>query len=114
MSDNIKIASIIGMANKANKIVSGEEILRKSIREKKVKLIIIAKDASDNTKKRFSNSASYYDIPYYTVLTKYDFSKSLGWKNRSVIGITDSNFANTLEKLICEVLQLKTGGELFE
>ena len=53
MDNKSKIVSTIGMANRAGKIVSGQDSVRNSIRRKKVKLIIIAEDASDNTKKRF-------------------------------------------------------------
>lgn len=95
---------MIGMANKAQKIVSGEDSVRQSIREKKVKLIIIAEDASDNTKKRFSNCANYYKVPYYIYLSKDELSISLGGRIRSVIGIADNNFSIYLEKLICKVL----------
>lgn len=91
---------MIGMAYKAKKVISGEEILRKSIKENKVKLIIIAEDAADNTKKRFINSATHYNLPYYIYLTMDDFGKCLGWKSRAVIGITDTNFSDVLGKLI--------------
>ena len=97
---------MIGMANKANKIVSGEENLRQNIRQGKVKLIIIASDASENTKKRFSNSAKYYNIGYFIYLTKLDFKLCLAGKTRAVIGILDENFSNSIERLICNVLKL--------
>ena len=95
-----KTVSMIGMAYKANKIISGEELLKKTIKENKIKLLIIAEDASNNTKKRFINNAMRHNIPYYIYLTMEDFSRSLGWKNRAVIGITDTNFSDILGKLI--------------
>ena len=104
MDNRSKVISMIGMANRAQKVISGEESLRQSIREKKVKLIIIAEDASFNTKKRFSNCANYYGIPYYVYLSKDEFSISLGGRIRSVIGIADDNFTAYLEKLICETV----------
>ncbi len=113
MSDRAKLISMLGMAYKARKTISGDESLRKSIRDQKVKLVIIAEDASDNTKKRFINSAKYYKINYYIVLTKAELSKSSGTNNRAVIGIIDLNFSTTIEKLIIN-LQSKTGGDLNE
>lgn len=104
MDNKSKVISMIGMANRARKIVSGEDSVRQFIRGNKVKLIIIAEDASDNTKKRFSNCASYYGIPYYVYLSKDELSISLGGKIRSVIGIADCNFSFYLERLICETL----------
>ncbi len=114
MDNKSKIVSTIGMANRAGKIVSGQDSVRNSIRRKKVKLIIIAEDASDNTKKRFLNCANHYGIPSYVCMTKYDFSRSLKGKIRSVIGVADLNFSLYLERLIHDTLQSKTGGELFE
>lgn len=51
MEHRKKLLSMIGMAYKAGKIISGEDPVRKAIRKNSVKLLIIAEDASDNTKK---------------------------------------------------------------
>lgn len=95
-----KIMSMIGMAYKANRVVSGEELLKKSIKEGKIKLIIIAEDASNNTKKRLINSALHYSIPYYICLSMDDLRRVISWKYRAFIGITDLNFSKILGKLI--------------
>jgi len=100
MEQRKKILSMIGMAYKAGKVVSGEDPVRKAIRGKTVKLLIIAEDASDNTKKRFINSASYYHVPYFIYLTKEELSDSLGHKIRSVASITDEGFAMHLINLM--------------
>lgn len=110
-SDTGKIISMLGMSYQAKKIITGEDALRRSIRENKVKLLIIASDASDNTKKRLINSAKHYGVNYYIFSTKHELSICLGGKTRSAIGILDKNFTNILDKLICNVLQSKTGGE---
>ncbi len=111
MKINARITSMLGMSYQARKIIIGEDALRRAIRKNKVKLLIIAEDASDNTKKRFTNIAKHYGITYHIYFTKYDFSKCLGGKYSSVLGIIDRNFTNILDKLICNVLQSKTGGE---
>ena len=50
-----KIYSYIGLATKAGKAVSGEFSTEKAIKERKAKLVLISKEASDNTKKKFQN-----------------------------------------------------------
>lgn len=100
MEQRKKILSMIGMAYKAGKIISGEDPVRKVIRHKSAKLLIIAEDASDNTKKRFINSATYYHVPYYIYLTKEELSNSLGQKLRSVVSVIDEGFANHLISLL--------------
>ena len=47
---------MLGLAMKAGKVVSGEFAVDKSIKEGSAFLVIIASDASDNTRKKFSNS----------------------------------------------------------
>ena len=47
-----KIYGILGIASKAGKIVSGFDSIQENIKKKKVKLIIIANDISEKTRKR--------------------------------------------------------------
>ena len=95
---------MIGMANKAYKVVSGETAVRNSIRRNKTKLLIIAKDAASNTKKRFENSAYYYNVPYFNVFSKSEISIGIAGKYCSVIGIEDENFALQIQELLKNTL----------
>ena len=52
---NNKALSLIGLATKAGKTVSGEFSTEKSIKTGKGYLAIVAGDSSDNTKKKFRN-----------------------------------------------------------
>ena len=54
MSRN-KMISLIGLAMKAGKIVSGEFMTEKSVKTGKAELVLVAADASDNTRKKFQN-----------------------------------------------------------
>ena len=60
-----KILNLIGLAMRAAKVVSGEFSTEKLIKENKAKLVIVATDASDNTKKLFMNKCAYKKIPIY-------------------------------------------------
>lgn len=44
--------SLLGLANRARKIISGEELAVKEIRNGKAKLVLLAADASTNTTKK--------------------------------------------------------------
>jgi len=48
-----KIYGLIGLATKAGKIVSGGEGCEKALKRGSVKLVLVAQDASDNTKNSF-------------------------------------------------------------
>lgn len=97
-----KIYSLLGLANKAGKVVSGEDAVRDGIRHGKIKLTILAEDASKNTSKRFANSAAYYHIPLIVWGQKELLGHFLGKVERTVIGVTDEGFCNALIKKINE------------
>ena len=52
---NSKVLSLIGLATKAGKTVSGEFSTEKSVKTGKGFLALVADDASENTKKKFRN-----------------------------------------------------------
>ena len=54
MSDE-KLLRFIGLAMKAGKLMLGDGRAVESIRAGKAKLVLISKDASDNTKKKYRN-----------------------------------------------------------
>lgn len=47
------ILSMIGLAKRAGKVVSGEFSTEKAVKENKAKLVIVSEDASNNTKNFF-------------------------------------------------------------
>ena len=59
---NDKVISLLGLAERAGKIASGEFAAEKAVKTGKARLIIVAEDASDNTKKKFSDMCKYYQV----------------------------------------------------
>ena len=53
------------MAARAGKLVSGEFCTEREIKSRKARLVIVAEDASDNTRKKFKNMCDFYDVPLY-------------------------------------------------
>lgn len=93
-----KAYSLIGLAKRAGKAVCGEGAVKDSIRYGKAQLVIIAEDASDNTKKSVSNSCIYYNVPYYICGTKSELGNALGKEINASICISDRGFAKSIEK----------------
>ena len=54
-----KILSLVGLAMKAGKVVSGEFSTEKAVKEGKASLVIVAEDASGNTKKLFLDKCDF-------------------------------------------------------
>jgi ribosomal protein L7Ae-like RNA K-turn-binding protein len=89
-----KLYSFIGLMQKAGKLSSGDDSVEIDIKKGKTKLLIIAQDASENTKKKFENMARYRNIPYIFFGTKENIGLSIGKSSRAVLSIEDENFAN--------------------
>ncbi|MDB8789857.1 ribosomal L7Ae/L30e/S12e/Gadd45 family protein [Romboutsia sp. 1001216sp1] len=94
-----KIYSFLGLATRAGKIVSGESTLA-DLKKGKVNLVIVADDASDNTKKLYKDKSSYRSIPYVYFSTKLQLGLAIGKAPRAVIGIKDKNFADKISELM--------------
>lgn len=95
-----KIISLVGFARKSGNIVIGVKQVLSAIRVNKVKLILLASDASDQSKKKVLDKAKYYEIFADASFESAVLSKAIGKENRMCIGITDSGFANSIKSLI--------------
>lgn len=99
-----KIYSMLGLAQKAGKLVSGEDSCEKEIKCHRAELVIVAQDASDNTKKKFNNKCKFRKINYIEFGVKKLLGKYLGNNYRAILCISDINFKNA-------VLKILNGGE---
>lgn len=95
-----RIYSFLGLATKAGKLISGDETTERALKSGKVYLVIIAEDASDNTKKKFKDMCSYREIEILYFGEKEKLGKYTGKKIRSVVAIIDRGFAGNLTKMI--------------
>ena len=93
---NNKVLSLVGLATKAGKTVSGEFSTEKSLKSGKSFLVIVADDASENTKKKFRNMCEFYDVPVYFLSDKETVGKSMGKEIRASLSIQDENFAKAI------------------
>ena len=91
-----KVEQFLGLAAKARKIVTGEELVVKAVTSKQVSLVILAVDASDNTKKKLMDKCKSYDIPFRLYADRYRLGHCIGKEQRVVIGIKDPGFAREL------------------
>ena len=98
-----KIYSYIGLAMRAGKAVSGDDTTLKGLKKGKLSLVIVADDASDNTKKLFKDKSSYRKINQIYFATKVELGLAIGKAPRAVIGIKDK----ALSQKIIELVQSK-------
>ena len=93
-----KVFSYIGIAAKAGYLTSGEFMTEKAVKEGKAKLVIIAEDASNNTKKMFTNMCTYYKVPIYFFGEKTNLGHAIGKEFRASLVLLDKGLADTVEK----------------
>ena len=91
-----KIYGLIGLARRAGKISFGTESSIETIEKKKAKLVIVAEDSSDRTKKNFKELCEKLNVSFRITGTIEDLSKSIGQVNKAVIVIKDENFAKEI------------------
>lgn len=93
-----KVLSMLGLATKAGKVVSGEFSTEKAIKSGNAYLVIVAEDASDNTKKEFSDSCSYYQVPFVIYGTKDSLGHCIGKQMRASLAVVDEGFGREIAK----------------
>ena len=90
---------MLGLAMRAGKLITGEELTLKDIRSNTAKLVFVAEDASENTKKKIKDKCSYYNVPVSELLIQSEISQAIG-RTRMVVGINDHGFATKIKELI--------------
>lgn len=93
-----KVYSALGLAAKAGKAVSGEFATEKSVKSGAAFAVIVSSDASDNTKKKFSNMCTFYNVPIYIYGDKEGLGYAIGKEMRSSLAVTDENIAKLVVK----------------
>ena len=91
------ILSFLGLARRADALVMGEEPVGAAARAKDARLILIAADAAENTKRRAGHFAESGDcillpLPY----EKDALGSALGRSSVALLALTDIGFANAL------------------
>lgn len=98
MTDQQKALGTLGLAMKSGNVASGEFLTEEAIRSGRAKLVIVAGDASNNTKKNFRDSCKYYKVPLAIVEDKITLGKAIGKEFRASLAVLDQGFASSISK----------------
>jgi ribosomal protein L7Ae-like RNA K-turn-binding protein len=90
---------MLGFAQKSGNLISGENTVELFVPRKKISLVIITEDASDNTKEKFIKLATRFQVPYIVWGDRESLSHAIGKYNRAVYGISNKKFSRQLRKL---------------
>ena len=105
-----RVYSLLGLAKKAGQLVSGDETVERNIKSGKAVLVIVARDASENTKDKFKSMCNFRDVCYREYREKIELGRYTGKEIRAVISILSKDFKNGLLKLIDNQIN-EYGGE---
>lgn len=95
-----KALSTLGICACARKISYGETLL-KDIKSKKVHLVVVASDSSDNSKKKIIDKCNFYGCEYVVCFDKESITKSIGRVDLvSSVGIKDYNLVKKFKENI--------------
>ena len=92
------VLSMLGLAARARNVVSGGFSTEAAVKSGKAYLVLIAEDASDNTKKKFSNMCNFYKVPYYCYEEKAYLGHAIGKEERTSLAVTNKGFADSIRK----------------
>lgn len=82
------------MHQNLGKVISGMDAVLEGIKKKKIKLVIVAVNASEKTKKNIRYVCTNNGINVIELSTIEELSHIIGKRNKAVIGITDKNFSD--------------------
>lgn len=87
----------LGLAYKAKKVKLGVDHMVTFMQKKQARLVLIASDASDLTKKKVTDKTKYYGIDLCESYDCNELSSSIGKSNIKVITIIDDGFARLIK-----------------
>ncbi|GIP46624.1 ribosomal L7Ae/L30e/S12e/Gadd45 family protein [Paenibacillus sp. DXFW5] len=97
----------LGLAMRAGKLVTGDEIVLKAIRSGEAKLVILAGDASANTQKKFRDKCGTYKIPLMIGFDRETLGGSVGKPERVVLALIDQGFTELIRKAILKTSEVE-------
>ena len=97
-----KIYSLLGIAMRGRNLVSGEFQTLEAIKKGSAMLVIIAEDASDNTKKLFSDKCQFYQVPVFQYGNREELGRAIGKDLRSSVGVCDAGLADAVIRQLKE------------
>lgn len=92
--------SFLGLAQRAGRVVSGEDQVLAAIRGGQAAIVLLSEDASPRTTQTMRNKTHSYGVPLKIVADRYTLGGSIGKEQRVVVAVNDRGFAKKLTTLL--------------
>ena len=94
-----RLLNMIGLARRAGKVSTGAFVCEKMIKSRRARLVILACDASENTKKAVTDSCRFYNIRVIEISDMESLGHITGGGDRAVVSVNDNNFAKAISDI---------------
>ena len=101
---NDRALQMLSIAQRAGKVASGEFMTETSVKEGKSHLVIIAGDASDKTKKKFTDMCAFRKVPILILSDRDGLGHAIGKDFRSSLSVNDEGLAAEIRRNVTEVV----------
>lgn len=99
MDEDGRVLSLISLSKKSGNLGSGEEMVLEAIRSEKAHLVIVAGDASENTKKKFRDKTEYFGVPMVIFSDKDTLGRAIGKEFCASLAIMDGGLAKAVTEV---------------
>lgn len=91
---------LLGLAARAGSVVPGTERAREAVRSGEAKLVLVAADASQNSREKILPLLEAKRVPYIVRFDRDDLGAAIGKAPLSAIAITGAQLAERLRQIL--------------
>ena len=95
--------NLLSMAARARRILSGAFVVEEALKRKQGTYLLLAADASEETKTKFTRMAVQQNVPTAELLTMQQLGHCLGKEYRAVAVLIDRGFADRLSAYLQDI-----------
>jgi ribosomal protein L7Ae-like RNA K-turn-binding protein len=90
---------MLGLAERAGMVIPGTARVREAVREGRVRLVLLASDASRNSRDKLEPLLQAVGQPFGVIADRATLGAAVGRAPLSAVGITDRRMANRIGEL---------------
>lgn len=94
-----KFLNFLGLTRKSGSLTAGGNLTETAVKHGKVRLLILATDASELTHKKFRSMAENFQVELIETAVMDELGSAIGKGPISVIGVTDARMSKKLKEL---------------
>jgi len=94
---------MLGLAARAGAVVPGTDRVREAVRNGGVQFVLVAEDASDNSRDKLLPLLQARHVEHAVLLDRTVLGGALGKAPLSAVGITEEKLARRVKELIAEL-----------